>query len=96
MRTLIYIGVALWIGFGVVLFFSILAFGALMMNNRLPPKPGESMFRVQPSYLTHENPAAEYNELGQRYRKKLIRLQLVFAAYMISSFLLITRDLWAS
>ncbi|HEY3677875.1 MAG TPA: hypothetical protein VGL45_04085 [Bradyrhizobium sp.] len=96
MRTFIYIGVALWIGIGIVLFFSILALGALMMNNRLPPKPGESMFRVQPSYLTHDNPAGEYNEAGQRYRKKVTWLQIVAFAYMIASFLLITKDLWAS
>jgi hypothetical protein len=80
MHKLLYIGLAVWGGVGVVLFVWGAVLGALMMNNRLPPKPGESMFRVQPSFLTHDNPAAEYNEVGQRYRKKAIRLQLVFFA----------------
>lgn len=71
MRILVYIGVALWIGAGVVIFVWNMILDAQMMNN-IVPKPYQSRL-YRPRRFTFQTDPADYTELGQLYRQKPIR-----------------------
>ncbi|WP_407169658.1 hypothetical protein [Bradyrhizobium sp. ORS 111] len=76
MRVFVYIGVALWIGMGVIIWVWNMILPAQMVNN-LVPKPeqrhlyGGRQFQKDP---------ADYTEVGQQYLKKAKRAELVTLA----------------
>jgi len=86
MRVFVYIGAALWISVGIVIFFWNLIVTTQMWNN-LVPKPGQrQLLRPQAVFLTDP---AEFTELGQRYRQKAIRVQLLWLVYLLTLFIVI-------
>ena len=78
MRVLGYIGVALWISLGVVIFLWSFILSAQMMNNRVP-KHWPILGRRQFSFQTDP---ADYTALGQLYRQKSIRAEVALLAYL--------------
>ena len=76
MRVLVYVGVALWIGVGIVIAVWNFILSAQMMNHRVPrqwPLFGPRQFSFQ------TNPA-DYTEVGQQYRQKSIRAEIALLA----------------
>jgi hypothetical protein len=72
MRNLVYVGIVLWISFGIVLFVRYFILSTQMMNHRVP-KQGQFLFNST-------NPA-DYTEVGRRYRQKAIRTGIALLAY---------------
>lgn len=78
MRVLVYLGVALWVGVGVVIFLWNLILSAQMANNRVPkqwPILGRREFSSQTD-------PEDYTELGKSYRQKSIRAEIILLAYV--------------
>ena len=93
MRVLVYIGLALWISVGVVIFVWNLILSAQMVNN-LVPKP-EQRHLYGPRQFAFQTDPADYTELGQLYRKKAIRAELVVLSYVPTLFIAIFIASWA-
>jgi hypothetical protein len=72
MRTLFYIGIALWIGLGIFLFFRYAILATQMMNHRVPKQSQLSIYYRK---------ASDYTEVGQGYRQKAIRAWIALAVY---------------
>jgi hypothetical protein len=87
MRVLVYIGAALWIGVGVVIFVWNLILSAQMMNNRVPKQEQWRLFGAR--QFSFQKDPADYTELGQQYRQKAIRAELVLLAYVPTLFVAI-------
>jgi hypothetical protein len=77
MRVLVYIGVALWICVGTVIFVWNMILSAQMMNNRVP-KQWPILGRRQFSFQTDP---ADYTEVGKQYCRKSIRAEIALLAY---------------
>jgi hypothetical protein len=83
MRVLGYIAVALWVSVGVVIIVWNLILSAQMTNNRVP-KQWPILGRRQFAFQTDP---ADYTELGQQYRQKSIRAELIALAYIPTLFM---------
>jgi hypothetical protein len=78
MRVFVYIGAALWIAVGLGIFIWNFILSAQMMNNRVP-KQRSILGRRQFSFQTDPT---DYTEIGQKYRHKSIRAEIVLLAYL--------------
>jgi hypothetical protein len=85
MRILVYMGVALWVGVGVVIFLWNFILSAQMANNRVP-KQWPILGRREFSFQTDP---ADYTELGQLYRQRAIRAEIILIAYVPTLFIAI-------
>jgi hypothetical protein len=83
MHTLVYIGTALWICVGIVLFVWRLIVFAQLQNHRIP-KPDATI----PLDLYSTDPAL-YTEAGQSYLRRSKRIALVLLAYVPLLFIVI-------
>jgi hypothetical protein len=81
MRILVYVGLGLWISVGLVIFVWILILSAQMVNN-LVPKPDQAHLYGGGRRFAFQTDPADYTELGQQYRKKAIRAQIILLAYV--------------
>jgi hypothetical protein len=90
MHVLVYVGVALWVGVGIVIAVWNFILSAQMMNHRVPkqwPILGTRKFSFQTD-------PADYTEVGQRYRQKSIGAEIALLAYAPSLFLAILIASW--
>lgn len=78
MRLLIDVGVACWIVRGLCLVTWNLVLSAQLLNNRVPG-PHAILGRRQFAFQTDP---ADYTALGQEYRRKSIRAEIVMLAYV--------------
>jgi hypothetical protein len=85
MRVLVYVGVALWISVGVVILVWNMILQAQMMNNRVPKQEQRRLFGAR--QFSFQKDPADYTELGQQYRRKAIRAELVVLAYVPTLFI---------
>jgi hypothetical protein len=90
MRGLVYVGVALWISLGIVIFVWNLILSAQMMNHRVPKQwpilgPRQFAFQTDP---------ADYTKVGQKYRQKSIRAEIALLAYAPTLFIVIFIASW--
>jgi hypothetical protein len=90
MRVLAYIGLGLWVCFGLVIFMWNLILSAQMLNNRVP-KDWPILGRRQFAFQTDP---ADYTEIGQRYRAKSIRAEIILLAYVPTLFVAICFASW--
>jgi hypothetical protein len=85
MRILVYVGVALWIGVGIVIAVWNFILSAQMMNHRVPKQ-----WRISgPRQFSFQTDPADYTEVGQRYRQKSIRAEIGLLAYAPTLFIAI-------
>jgi hypothetical protein len=77
-RVLADIGLGLWICLGVVICMWNLILSAQMLNNRVP-KQWPILGRRQFSFQTDP---ADYTEIGQRYRARSIRAEIILLVYL--------------
>jgi hypothetical protein len=70
MRSLIYVGIALWIGLGFVLLVRFAVLSAQMTNHRVPDQG--KLFYTR---------SADYTEVGQQYRRKASRAWIALLIY---------------
>lgn len=87
MRIVVYNGVALWISVGVLILVWNMILDAQMVNN-IVPKPDRSHLYKPPRFTFQTHPA-DYTELGQVYRQKSIRAELLLVAYVPTLFIII-------
>jgi hypothetical protein len=87
MRVLIYVGVALWVSIGVVISVWNMVLQAQMMNNRVPTQEPWRLFGAR--QFSFQKDPADYTELGQQYRRKAIRAELVLLGYVPTLFVAI-------
>ena len=78
MRVLVYIGVALWIGVGVVIAIWNFILSAQMMNHRLP----KQWPILGPKRFAFQTDPADYTVIGRVYRQKAIRAEIILLAYV--------------
>jgi hypothetical protein len=75
---LVYVGVALWLSFGLVIFLWNFILMVQMFNHRVPKQRrilGARQFAFQTD-------PADYTEVGQKYRQKAIQAEIALLAYL--------------
>ena len=74
MRVLVYVGVALWVSVGVVIWVWNMVLQAQMMNNRVPTQEPWRLFGAR--QLSFQKDPADYTELGNNIAAKRSGLSL--------------------